>query len=353
MDGIYRQLQQRLDELSTGFPTTESQVEIRILKRLFSEADARLFLELSQKPQSPEDLAIQLGRDRDKLAAQLEQMAKKGLLFRLRKADSIRYATIPYVVGLFEYQLNTLDPDIARDMEEYFETAFGRTIQSNKTPLMRTIPINREIIAKWPVAPYEDVIKILEAQKSIAVAPCICRKTSKLADKGCDKPLEVCLLFGSHGDYYVENGMGRYISLEEAKEIAGRSEEAGLVMQPFNSQKIGGMCSCCGDCCGILRSLKMQPKPARAVQSNYFAVVDDDACTGCKTCQDRCQMEAIEIVDDAAAVNLERCIGCGLCVTTCPGEALRLEKKPENQQYVPPKNGLKTFMNIAMERGKI
>ena len=172
-------------------------------------------------------------------------------------------------------------------------------------------------------------------------------------EQACGKPLEVCFSFGSHADYYVENGLGRYIGKEEAKEIVIASEKAGLVMQPFNAQKIGGMCSCCGDCCGMLRSLKMQPNPAAAVRSNYFARVDDDLCTGCETCLERCQMEAIEVVDGAAGINLDRCIGCGLCVTTCPTEAIRLVRKPEDQIYEPPQSGVETYIRIMQERGKL
>jgi electron transport complex protein RnfB len=353
MENIYTRLQQKLNDFSTGFPATESKVEIRILKQLFSEADAELFLELTQMLHLPDDVAKQLGRDKDEVAEQMEQMAKKGLLFRIRKGDLVRYAAVPYVVGIFEFQINNLNPTLAQDMEEYFQTAFGKTIQASKTPVMRTIPVNRGIVTKWPVSPYEDVVNILENQKKIAVAPCICRKTAKLTNRECDKPQENCMMFGSHADYYVENGMGRYITAEEAKQIARQSEEAGLVMQPFNSQKIGGMCSCCGDCCGVLRSLKMQPKPAQSVQSNYFAVVDEDSCIGCEVCLDRCQMDAIAMIDEIAVINLDKCIGCGLCVTTCSEEALRLEKKPEDQLYVPPKNGVETYINIAMERGII
>jgi len=148
---------------------------------------------------------------------------------------------------------------------------------------------------------------------------------------------------------------GYHLSLrrEEAKAIAGKNEAAGLVMQPFNSQYAGAMCSCCGDCCGILRSLNKQANPAAAVKSNYFAQIDPDECTGCETCLDRCQMEAIDIVEEKAVVNLKRCIGCGLCVSTCPADTVRLVKKPEDQQYLPPETGMETYMRIAQERGKI
>jgi len=353
MSDTYEQLRKRLDDLATGYPATKSGVEIRILKKLFTIEDADLFLELSPLLEAPDAAASRLGRDPIRTAEQMEKMAKKGLLFRQVKDDSKRYAAIPFVVGLFEFQLNSVDRELSDDLYEYYEKALGQTLQSFKTPLMRTIPINRELVTKWPVAPYEDVLEILDNQKTIAIAPCICRKTAKLAGKGCDKPLEACFLFGSHGRYYVDNGMGRYISKEEAKNIVIENEKAGLVMQPFNSQKVGGMCSCCGDCCGMLRSLKKQPVPSAAVQSNYFARVDDEECTGCETCIDRCQMEAIDMADEIAAVNLDRCIGCGLCVTTCPEEAIRLFKKSDDQQYLPPKTGMETYIRIAQERGKI
>jgi electron transport complex protein RnfB len=124
-------------------------------------------------------------------------------------------------------------------------------------------------------------------------------------------------------------------------------------MQPFNAQYVGGMCSCCGDCCGMLRSLKKQSNPAAAVQSNYYAQVNGDECTGCETCLDRCQMEAIDIIEGKALINLKRCIGCGLCVSTCPTDAVHLLKKSEDQQYVPPETGMETYIRIAQERGKI
>jgi electron transport complex protein RnfB len=352
MEDVYIRLRERLDNLSTGYPATESGVELKILRRLFAEEEADFFLKLYPLPETPDQTAKRLNLDVKETEELLERMAKKGLLFRLRKRDAVSYSAIPFLVGILEHQVNRLDRELARDMEEYFETAFGKTVQSFKTPVMRTIPIKREIAVSWPIAPYEDVLEIVKNQKTIAVAPCICRTWKKSVGKGCDKPMETCFIFGSYARYYVENHMGRYITQEETLDILKRNEEAGLVMQPFNSQKVGGMCSCCGDCCGMLRSLKKQPSPAAAVQSNYFAEVDVEVCAGCETCLERCQMEAIRIVDDKAVISLDRCIGCGLCVTTCSTGALRLIKKPEDKQYQPPQSGVETYMRIAMERGK-
>ena len=97
----------------------------------------------------------------------------------------------------------------------------------------------------------------------------------------------------------------------------------------------------------------MQPVPSASVKSNYYAVVDVEKCTGCETCLDRCQMEAIEIVDNINSINLDRCIGCGLCVSTCEDNAMSLSRKSADELYEPPKSSDKKLERIAQDRGKI
>jgi len=353
MKGVYERLRERMDDLGTGFPATENGVEIRILKKLFTEEEAYLFTQLTPLLEAAEEVAKRLELDSDQTGKLMDRMAKKGLLFRLQKGDTIRYAPQPYVAGIFDLQVNTMDQELALYMDNYFDTALGPTPQSFKTPLFRTIPINRELVTKWPIAPYEDALGMLEDHDVFALVPCVCRTYMKLSNKGCNKPVETCLQMGPSAHHFIRQDIGRFISKEEAKEIIKNSEEAGLVLQPFNSQKVGTICSCCGDCCAMLRSLKKQSVPAEAVQSNYFAEVDAGECTGCETCLDRCQMDAIDIVNEIAEINLDRCIGCGLCVTTCEMDAMQLVKKVEGQLYDPPKSLAETYMQIAMERGKI
>lgn len=353
MKSIYEQLRERLDDMATGFPATRDGVEIKILEKLFTPADARLFLMMTPMLETPEAVAERLELPLDKSRAHLEDMAVRGLLFRQRKNGLLRYAAVPFVVGIYEFQLNRVDAELAADLDVYYEDALGKTFQAYSTPVMRTIPINSEIVSEWPVAPYEDALNIIDSHETIAVAPCICRTTAKKHGGGCDKPLEACFLFGSHAHYYVDNGMGRYIDKDEAKAIIRKNDEAGLVMQPFNSQRVGGMCSCCGCCCGMLGSLKKQSNPAEAVKSNYYARVDEQSCVGCETCVERCHMEAIEILDDKAQVDLKRCIGCGLCVSSCPSDAMHLIKKSDDALYLPPETGMETYLRIARERGKL
>ncbi len=352
MSDIYIKLRERLDQLSTGYPATPAGIELRILKKIFTEEEARLFLHLSPALESPDDIAVRLGCDSESLAGKLEQMAKKGLIFRLRKGPSVRYSAAAFVVGILEFQLNAMDRELAGLIEEYHKTAIGKTFQGYGTPLVRTIPINREVTPEMPVAPFDDAMEILSAQNTIMVTRCICRTWGRLIESGCTRPLECCFTFGSLADYYVENGLGRYVSLDEAKKIITSAlTEYPFVIQVSNGQKISGMCLCCGDCCGMLRSLKLQPRPADAVKSNYVAESDTTECTGCETCISRCQMEAVGIIDGAVQINRDRCIGCGSCVTACPSGALTLRKKQGPGFYTPPESMAGTYLEIARKRG--
>ena len=63
--------------------------------------------------------------------------------------------------------------------------------------------------------------------------------------------------------------------------------------------------------------------------TNYYASVSAKRCSGCGTCVERCQVNAVSIDDGlgVSSVNLGRCIGCGNCVVYCPSEAMSLLKK--------------------------
>ncbi|MCP4757550.1 MAG: 4Fe-4S dicluster domain-containing protein, partial [Proteobacteria bacterium] len=187
---------------------------------------------------------------------------------------------------------------------------------------------------------------------NIVVADCICRKGNGLVDGNCGKPLEACFMFGSMAEYYIDHNLGRKIDVDEALKILKEAQDSGLVTQPASAVIPGGMCNCCGDCCGLLKAIAEQPKPAEAVFSNYYAQIDDDECSGCEECIDRCQMGAIKMNDDnQSEIDFDRCIGCGLCVTACPIELIRLKAKDEKDRRVPAINGEAMMTNMGRNRG--
>jgi Na+-translocating ferredoxin:NAD+ oxidoreductase RNF subunit RnfB len=159
---------------------------------------------------------------------------------------------------------------------------------------------------------------------------------------------ETCMGFGDFADLLGKSGWGRPVSKEEALQIAAMGEEDGLVLQPNNEQEPQFICSCCGDCCGILRIAKTLPRPVDIIASNYYASVNPDLCQGCGTCVDRCQIQAVALQNDISAVNRDRCIGCGLCVSTCPSDAMHLLKK--EKQSIPPKDTEALYESIMAHK---
>ena len=119
---------------------------MKVLKRLFSPDDAQLFLHLSPMLETPGAIAERLSRDEKEIAKQLEDMAQKGLLFRLRKPDSVKYSAVPFIIGIFEYQIKRMDKNFAQAVEEYFQSGFLQTVKATTTPLMRTVPITRALM---------------------------------------------------------------------------------------------------------------------------------------------------------------------------------------------------------------
>ena len=201
--------------------------------------------------------------------------------------------------------------------------------------------------------PYERAEELVHAHTSFAVSNCICRQEQHILGKGCNKPEESCLAFGRAAESVVRTGRGRAISCEEALEILRRAENTGLVLQPANAKDPLFMCTCCGCCCGVLRSLKRHPKPASLVSSPFAASLNADTCKGCGTCVKRCQMEAVNLDDSKAVLNPDRCIGCGLCVSTCPTSSLSLVRKPESEQPYVPKDIIETSIKLGKARGKL
>lgn len=352
MSDMYQQLARHLDDLPAGFPATESGVELRILRRLFTEEEAAIALGLRMFPERVSTIAKRLQRDEQETAEKLKAMAGKGLVFRSAKGKQPYYMAAQFVVGIWEYHVNALDPELIRDMNEYAPYLVGALWSEPETKQMRIIPVSESLDQEMSVMEYEAAEAIIKQQSKIVVAECICRKEHRMIGQGCDNPLEACFVFGSGAYFYEENKLGRSVSLDEALILFRKAVEAGLVVQPGNAQKPVSICMCCGCCCQILKNLKQFENPAQLVHTNHDARIDPDACTACGLCADRCHMEAIT-VDAVAVVDDKRCIGCGVCLAGCEFGAIKLYQKAPADQYVPPETMLATYAGIARERGKV
>lgn len=349
MIDVYKKLAQHLHNTPCGFPPTESGIELKILKQLFTEEEADIAASLVMMPETPETIAKRAQKDATTLAPVLKDMANKGLIMHSSKKGEDFYMTAQFVIGIWEYQVNRLTEQLIRDVNEYLPFLM-KEMKNVKTQQLRVIPVSQSINADMKVMNYEEAENIIRAQSKILIAPCICRTEHKMVGEGCDRMIEGCFVFGGGAYYYEERGIGRTIDHDEAIEILKKGVSQGLVLQPGNALKAMNICMCCACCCQILNYVKKADKPSTAVNSNYFAVVDDDACTSCGACEEKCPMDAITI-DAVASVNKDRCIGCGLCVAACDFESMHLESKDEADRWIPPATVVDTYMNIAKEKG--
>ncbi len=350
MNDVYQKLAEYLNNLPGSFPPTEDGVELRILQRLFTPEQAALTLHLTMVPEPARIIARRAGLALTEAEQQLKAMGEKGIIFCLhREGKEPLYMATQYVVGIWEFQVNHLEPELVRDMEAYIPHLFE---EGWKVPQLRTIPVHQSLDNSIKVMPYESAEAIVRDQDQVLVAPCICRQERHLVGEGCDRPIETCLVFGLGVDFYEHNGLGRRIDTHEALDILQIANEAGLVLQPGNSRNPGNICACCGCCCGVLRTINTYPRPVDLVASPFIALVDSESCVGCGLCVKRCQMGAITVEDRKAVINYDRCIGCGLCVSTCPTHAMSLERKPKSEQPYVPRGMIDRTLRQVRARGK-
>ncbi len=349
-EDVYVRLREFLDTMPTGFPTTPTGVEIRILKKLFSPAQAELVMKLPKEPEEVNTIACRLEMEARDLAPKLEEMARKGLIFRVREANRALYQAFQFIVGIYEFQLKNLDEEFCRMYEEYLPY-FGMSLRPLKTQQLRVIPVDSAIHSSFGVERYNRVRELVKDQKVISVSECICRKEQGLLGKECKRPKETCLGFGEFGQFYIDNGWGRSISTNEALRILDQAEEADLVLSPSNSRELASVCCCCPCCCPVLKFGKMIPRPADVFLSYYRAKIDEKLCSSCAICVDRCQMGAIKEEDGSIKIAEGKCIGCGLCVSRCPTDAISLVSKPGVES--PPPNVRETLRRIQDERMRL
>jgi Na+-translocating ferredoxin:NAD+ oxidoreductase subunit B len=323
-DTDYQLLRDFLHQFPRGFLKTESGVEIKILKRLFTEEEARLTVQLSTLPEELEKIADRLGMNTNHLGKRLDAMAEKGLIFRFRRQGTPFYRAAPFMIGLYEYSIKKIDKELAALFKEYYEAAYVKELGNHNIPGFKVIPMEKNIDRQKVLLPYQRLEESVRAARKIAVAECVCRKEANLLGEGCDHPVESCLSFGVAAEYYIDSGLGREITADEAIRILEEADKSGLVHAGANSLHLSNICNCCPCCCAALKAItKWGSYRGRHFNAVFEAVVNEEECTACEICLDRCPVGAIE-VEEKARVDRDKCLGCGLCATTCPTEAILL-----------------------------
>jgi len=333
---LYHRLAQKLDELPNRFPKTQSGVEYQMLAKIFAPEEAVLACAMNLEPASATIIANRAGSDPKGSRDTLKRMVAKGLIDLRRGEGELTYALRPFVVGFYEGQLPRIDKEMAELFEQYYRETQGGVLRP-KPALHRVIPVDRAIPLKVQIDLYEQASAILDKAQSWGVRDCICRKQQHLIGKGCHHALETCLVFSSMKNAFHRSIVDRTITKEEALQILRDTEEAGLVHSSGNYRDgIEYICNCCTCCCGIMRGIADYGILSAVAHSDFQIALEEEKCTLCGACIDRCQFKTLSILDTMLDVDLKHCVGCGLCVLVCPTEALHLEQREPDQISIPP-----------------
>jgi len=333
MNDIYEKLADALNRLPNGFPRTRSNVEIKLLKKMYSPEHAAVAGQLSGEYQAVNVIAERLGTSVSTTRSQLMDMVKQGLVWFDRSAGTARFRLVPFIVGSYEAQLHHMDHELAHLVEEYMAQGGAAGIMKPLPSIHRVVPAQGTVKQEW-ILPYDNVRVMLEQSKAFQVRDCICRvQQDMLHERKCDFPLKNCLSFST----YERPARPGDITREQALTILDETEEIGLVHTVSNIIKgVNYICNCCGCCCGILRGITEYGIENSVAAANYYGVIDQDACQACGICFERCQVHAIVETDEQYSIVREKCIGCGLCVTGCPHDAVGLHRKPDVDIVQPP-----------------
>jgi ferredoxin len=344
-----------------GVPGGEKMLPVIASK--YTPAEAEFLTGIPFSPKNLDILSDLKGMDRAALGARLDDLTRKGFLFKFDR-DGVPHYMLNDIFMMMRAsgwpgRTDEQSKQFAAVSDNYFPT-FMEPWETVKEKGLRVLPINATIEDEHTIVPYEEVKKHLDSYTYYSVSFCPCRVKKGLATGTLDKyPLEVCLHFDRLGRYAVENGFGREITREETERILKQCAEAGLVHGMSNQQeKPDTICNCCSCCCMWFEAVKRMKHSVGLVPSNYHVRVEQQTCTGCGLCVKRCPMEALKLKESPEArgrkmtvsekdgrvreltnktgkvseLNVDLCIGCGVCAYKCQSGSLSLVRNEAEHQ---------------------
>jgi NAD-dependent dihydropyrimidine dehydrogenase PreA subunit len=340
---VYIQLRDLMNSLAFGYGATKEGYEFPLLMRFFSEEDAKHVLEM--KPDrffSAEDYASWTGRPVDKARTILDDMSERGLIYRQnRQGQPHLYHVAPVAHGFLEFNVGNVAKDVAEGKDDWLingknphagEIWGSQWFGSTEVPFFRAIPVNKNIAPNGKTLPYDDAEEIIRSKSKFAVSLCLCRIDTAAAGGYDDPRKETCLAFDDMAQYYIDCGIGRELTMQEALDLVRESVEMGYCIHVANSKNAEVMCSCNANVCGLLKASAAFGGDAVKHVSHYRVEIDRGACVGCGACVNICPVEVCSLDQSGkSTTNHDLCVGCGQCVIHCAHNARKLIVKEADE----------------------
>lgn len=365
-NSVYLAIAQRIDEGPLGVPRSGGDISaafIGHLKLMYNPPEAEIVqhLMMPYKFQNTAQVAAACGKAEVEVKNILDALAKRGAI--LGFGGMYCLLMIPQILNYFSFypEVRPGDLEAGKLYQQYFiKEGFYKYYETSEkgTPIIRVIPVGRAIQPEQKILDTEEAHKVIEAVKQVALVPCPCRtRTEKLDIRECrgKYPIGSCIMLNNSAQYFVNAGMGKLVTQEQAIRYLDEMQDLGLVAttENFNDPGHDVICLCCDCCCSQLRGRTRWENPAALLPSNFVPEAGDD-CIMCGECVGRCFFDALSLNDaeGKAVADPEKCVGCGVCTLACAQETLKLKRIERSNPFPGPRELYKTIRVENQSRGK-
>lgn len=109
------------------------------------------------------------------------------------------------------------------------------------------------------------------------------------------------------------------------------------------------------DCDVDAANMHLLMQPDFALSSEFYsgelAIIDQNSCTQCGVCSEKCRFEAILFINNNFTVNPLSCEGCGYCQKVCPTKAISMEKRKSGHVYISNTKVNSTMVHARLDIG--
>jgi hypothetical protein len=202
---------------------------IALVEHMYSEEEASLVRHLRALPgKTAAAVAAAAHRPVEEVRPILERLAhEKFVLLSSGIGNKKRYYLMPIVPGAFEMTMVRTSLDTLTDWHRRFaelfsalyETGFFVDYTEHPVPGVRYVPVGETIEAHPKALPSDRLEEVLDRHKVFAVGLCQCRITEEIVGRGCDRPLENCVVFGGVAELLIRHGKMRRVEKKDVLEI--------------------------------------------------------------------------------------------------------------------------------------
>lgn len=354
---VYLKVYALVNSYGMGCGNTPTDDGMKSIANAFTEDEA---LAYTQMPFGEKftytDFYAKSGRPLEECEEICNHFADEGLLARFERNNGTTFHQIPNFQGAAEYQYPKLafggDPITVSGAD-----LLPGVFRDGGTPFFYAVPCDKSVVIDDKVLPYDDVEQIIMSKNKFSISPCPCDWGLTATDPSCPSfeeflagehedyisPVtglrtETCIMMGDEAECWINLGIAREITREQALEYVKRSAEDGFILQSCFTKDTETICSCHKNRCGIIGMWMALGGAADVANgrcfgqvSHYNLVVDLDKCLKCGACANRCPLGAITMGEDGYPQVNEMCFRCGQCAYICPAEARKLTARPEEE----------------------